>query len=89
MGDFNEGPQDGVQHKILQQFPQLLDPWKSLNKKETGTYHKFDGNYHDKKRIDWILTSQNLTPIDINFEPNPKKGIYPSDHFPVRLSLKF
>ncbi|HAZ11668.1 MAG: hypothetical protein A2X86_18260 [Bdellovibrionales bacterium GWA2_49_15] len=89
MGDFNEGPGDGVQAKIFKHYPNLTDPWVTLNKKEAGSHHKFDGKNLEKKRIDWILASETFNITDITFDVSCDNDIYPSDHFPVKLTISF
>jgi len=47
-----------------------------------GTYHAFAGK-RDGDRIDWILASRDLTPIEAAIVHAEENGRYPSDHFPV------
>ncbi len=89
MGDFNEGPLDGVQERIFHSLPNIVDPWAILKKQEIGSHHKFDGHNDDKKRIDWILVSNNFKITRIDFDPVCSDCVYPSDHFPVKLELSF
>lgn len=89
MGDFNEGPDDGVQAYFMKSFKTLYDPWKSLQMSEIGTHHKFDGNNLNNKRIDWILLSNDLKTKEMNIDTCKYNDIYPSDHFPVKLKINF
>lgn len=54
--------------------------------RRTGTRHGFDGSTGGD-RIDWILVSKTLTPVDAAIVRTDYDGRYPSDHFPVTATL--
>ena len=86
-GDFNEGPGGPVYEWIMGELP-LVDPWKVLGLPEQSSYHKFNGGTQKGKRIDWILIGPHFKIHDISFDTNGHDGIFPSDHFPLFLSLE-
>lgn len=88
-GDFNESPFEDVRSIINSSWTQLIDPWQILKKAETSSHHKFNDNLKSGNRIDWILTDKNeFDIIDISFDEASENGVYPSDHLPLKLSLK-
>ena len=86
-GDFNEGPGGPVYEWIIKEL-NLLDPWKVLGYPEQSSYHKFDGDTQKGKRIDWILISPHFKIHDVSFDTKGCEGVFPSDHFPLFLSLE-
>lgn len=89
LGDFNEAPQDEVRRILVDSSLELVDPWFMFRKKEEPSHHNFKGHREDGARIDWILCSPELTPLEIELYKENDQGIYPSDHFPVFASFKF
>jgi len=87
MGDFNEAPEGPVYKTILNQLPEIRDPWKELKLKEEGSHHNFDGNNTDNSRIDWILASKQLTPKELYLDKY-HESTFPSDHFPLKGVFK-
>jgi endonuclease/exonuclease/phosphatase family metal-dependent hydrolase len=94
-GDFNLPP-DSYTHKLFcgQEGPagvlgEFRDCWQALGHSEAnaGTSGGFSGR-NDKVRIDWILATRQLTPLEIQIIYYDEQGRYPSDHFPVRAELK-
>jgi len=94
-GDFNMSP-DSPTHRLFcgqAGSPGLLgafrDCWQLLGKSEVnaGTSSGFSGR-KDKVRIDWILATEQFTPVEIQIIYYNEQGRYPSDHFPVRAGLK-
>lgn len=87
MGDFNCSPDSPVRNNLMSTFEHLYDPWTTLKKKETTSYHKFKGNLPEGSRIDWILSDNRMKCHRINFDKSYEiingKEIYPSDHFPL------
>jgi endonuclease/exonuclease/phosphatase family metal-dependent hydrolase len=71
----------GVAHNV-EEAQELLQP--ILDKKEESSHHQFQGQLENGARIDWILVNRKLRPFDIFLDKVQKKGIYPSDHFPVK-----
>tara|TARA_R110002072_G_scaffold1989_5_gene16630 strand:+ start:87116 stop:87814 length:699 start_codon:yes stop_codon:yes gene_type:complete len=90
MGDFNESPTGQVRNEVLSKLD-LKDPWIDLKIQETSSFHKFDGidnSHNGGSRIDWILTSKDITNLNIRLDKSSREGIYPSDHFPVFAEFK-
>lgn len=88
MGDFNAAPDSQVRD-ILSEGPlKLYDPWEKMGKSEETTYHKFQGNLPEGKRIDWFLLSDHFKVEDIFLDKSHENNIYPSDHFPLITQIK-
>jgi endonuclease/exonuclease/phosphatase family metal-dependent hydrolase len=87
IGDFNEGPEGPVRSILLENFPSLYDPWSHLCLTEEGSYHKFNGENSQTKRIDWILCSSHFSCLDIKMFKNSFNNIWPSDHFAIMAKL--
>lgn len=87
MGDFNESPDDEVRSLLRESFEDLYDPWFILDKNEEVSHHDLHGNTKTGSRIDWILVNRKFKPFDIYLDKHNFKGIYPSDHFPVKAIL--
>ncbi len=85
MGDFNEGPAGNVRRHIVAALPQLRDPWTLP---EETTHHPFAGDYQDGARIDWILVDQRLHVTEMNIIKEQLHGTWPSDHYPVKVSIE-
>ncbi len=96
-GDFNAGENapsiryllspivenwDGVE-KVINPFP-LVDTYRVINpeKSFSGTLHLFSGLRWSKK-IDFVLSSPDLSVLDARIIYDRPYGRYPSDHFPV------
>jgi len=95
MGDFNEEV-DSDAYRILtgdMEFEgvsgNLIDPWKSLELTEEGTFHNFTGTALHESRIDWILGTENLLPLSGEVLHIEKDGMFPSDHFPVTCTYSW
>jgi endonuclease/exonuclease/phosphatase family metal-dependent hydrolase len=89
MGDFNDHPQSKVRHIIKEIFPNLYDPWPLLNLDEEPTHHSFNGPCKEGSRIDWILVDKRYKAINIFLDKRQIKGIFPSDHFPLKANILF
>jgi endonuclease/exonuclease/phosphatase family metal-dependent hydrolase len=88
-GDFNESPFESVRKNINDSKIVPIDPWFDLHLEEEGTHHKFTGDNHETKRIDWILSSEELSPLKAKILKHNDLGKYPSDHFPIFAHFKF
>lgn len=90
-GDFNATPENPAVATILKGPPLMTDVWLSLNKAagdaESGTFHDFSGR-RDGGRIDYIFASPGLVPLEAAIMHDEKGGQYPSDHYPVRATLR-
>ena len=62
----------------------LVDAYRALHAagSNEGTYHGFTGQ-SDGTRIDWILLTPDLVPMEAQIVRSQREGRYPSDHFPV------
>jgi endonuclease/exonuclease/phosphatase family metal-dependent hydrolase len=87
MGDFNESP-DGETRKVLTKHSvSLIDPWNILKNTEHASYHQFNGNNLHQQRIDWLLHTPHFEPQSVELDTSHKDGLYPSDHFPLKVQL--
>lgn len=83
-GDFNTSPDSEV-HAVLART--LQDAWTSAPRVEgsEATFHGFTGNAD--KRIDWIFVKgaqlESITSVTTRWN-----GRYPSDHFPLVVTLR-
>lgn len=95
-GDFNApaAPDSAGPYRTLTQpgagcAPPFVDSYRALHPAgaEENTYHAFSGT-RSGPRIDWILISPALRPIDASIVHLSRDGRYPSDHFPVTAVLR-
>ena len=62
----------------------LIDPWVTLGLPEAGSSHPWDSEVPSQAaRIDWILTSDDFTPLSGEISHFREGDHFPSDHFPV------
>jgi len=91
-GDFNAPACDNPVYDALVASGPLRDAWRELGQPEPrlGTYHAFDGVDTDgeRGRIDWILTRGAIAPTSAEVITFSRDGQYPSDHFPVEVTLR-
>lgn len=83
-GDFNSAPNSIIREMLLKEFSQLRDPW---NKEEVSSHHKFNGSKNEGSRIDWFLVDERFHVKDLYFDFREQNGIYPSDHYPLKLEI--
>lgn len=88
-GDFNEGPKENVRAVMTQYAPRLYDPWQKLGHKEEPSHHHFGPAALDASRIDWFMIDKKFQAEEIFLDKISDKGIYPSDHYPLKLTLSF
>ena len=86
MGDFNESPDSELHQNLLTELD-LIDHWEKSNQPEQTSHHGFSGKINEGHRIDWILTSSQLSCEKIYFENNKFNNLYLSDHFPLVATL--
>jgi endonuclease/exonuclease/phosphatase family metal-dependent hydrolase len=90
-GDFNDEPGSAAHEELLAgSGVTLIDVYRASNPNvsgEEGTRHEFSGRTNGP-RIDWIVTSRELQPIESAIVHTNRNGKYPSDHFPVTAVLK-
>jgi endonuclease/exonuclease/phosphatase family metal-dependent hydrolase len=88
-GDFNAREEDPLHGAI--KAAGLADVWRSLHPDATAeqseTIHQFTGAATGV-RIDYIYASPDFVPVDAGVIRSSKDGAYPSDHYPVRATLK-
>lgn len=85
MGDFNDSPESETRKKILRHFLRLRDDWSCP---EEASHHPFTGTNPEGHRIDWLLHDfEKKAELHLNKESH--EGIWPSDHFPLVVKLKF
>jgi len=67
----------------------FIDSYRSLHPPDAAenTYHAFRGALSGP-RIDWILVSPAVVPLDASIVHLSRDGRYPSDHFPVTAVLR-
>lgn len=88
MGDFNEGPDFGVQRALLAALPFLHDPWIKCGNPEESSHHPFDNTERGGSRIDWMLMDQRISVEKIFLDKTQDGDTWPSDHYPVVCSIK-
>jgi endonuclease/exonuclease/phosphatase family metal-dependent hydrolase len=91
-GDFNALPENPL-HEAIRTSPQgLKDVWLELNPEataaESGTAHGFSGR-KDGIRIDYVYASDSFLLVSAKVLQEPVGGIFPSDHYPVRVTLGY
>jgi endonuclease/exonuclease/phosphatase family metal-dependent hydrolase len=91
-GDFNAGEDNPVQELIRHNPLAPFDVWKTLHPdtpaSESGTFHDFKG-VTDGDRIDYIYASNDFTGFESAIMHETKDGMYPSDHFPLRATIRY
>lgn len=67
----------------------LVDVFDRLHRerKDRRTFHGWEGTKEGRHKIDHIFVSPQITPRKCEIVYTQKKGIWPSDHFPVRAVL--
>lgn len=95
-GDFNSPaePDSAGPYRTLTQpgeagFPGFVDSYRAVCPAgaEENTYHGFSGT-RSGPRVDWILASPTLRPVEASISHGNRAGCYPSDHFPVTAILR-
>ena len=84
-GDFNQSANGEVKKLLISHFPSLYDPWKWP---EETTYHKFQGHLLTGSRIDWFVVDKTFKTLEYKILKDNNKGQYPSDHFPIQITLE-
>jgi endonuclease/exonuclease/phosphatase family metal-dependent hydrolase len=90
-GDFNADPKNAAIAVMLKGPPVFTDAWLALNPNiaasEAGTFHAFGGK-KEGGRIDYIFCSPEFEAVEASIMHDGKDGKFPSDHFPVRATLR-
>jgi endonuclease/exonuclease/phosphatase family metal-dependent hydrolase len=90
-GDFNEpaGLGQTVFDRLVTDGP-LADTWEEAESRSPlyATFHGYQPLVPDGNRIDWILTSPDVTTRVVFINTYESKGQFPSDHLPVQAVLR-
>lgn len=94
-GDFNSAP-DSIAHKALvekqDERVDLFDTYATFFKEkpeaDTSSFHGFKVGAVTT-RIDWILTSEQLTTSEAAIDRYREGNLFPSDHFPIWAVVKW
>lgn len=88
-GDFNAREGDPL-HAAIQKAG-LADVWRAVHPDATAeaseTIHQFTGAATGA-RIDYLYATPDFKPVDAEVIRSSKDGVFPSDHYPVRATLK-
>ena len=90
-GDFNAAGGKNKAYSILTDGGFLSDTWTSakIRSNETiGTFNNFSKPVVGGPRIDWILTRNGVIADSAEIVTFSQNGKYPSDHFPLLVSLR-
>ncbi len=91
VGDLNATPENPAITTLQKGPPALTDAWLSLHKDApattAGTFHDFSGK-QDGPHIDYIFAPAEITAVESSILHDAKGGNFPSDHFPVRATLR-
>jgi len=84
MGDLNAGEQDPALATLLQGPVGLRDTFRAVHPDaaQAGTFHAWDSRT-DGAKIDYILTTPDITVLDAAIVHDTVRGRLPSDHWPV------
>lgn len=98
-GDFNSNPESQPHNIFLEAG--FMDSFLDLGQHDdpadrtTCTTHYFQGQsydparWHGSTRIDWLLISDDLHAISYAIIRDAAPPVYPSDHYPVVVDLRF
>jgi endonuclease/exonuclease/phosphatase family metal-dependent hydrolase len=91
MGDLNAPPENPAIKVLTAGPPALTDAWQQKNAAtpaaEAGTFHRFTGR-RDFGRIDYLFTTAAWEVLEAAILHPEKDGKFPSDHWPVRATLR-
>ncbi|MEO6183076.1 MAG: endonuclease/exonuclease/phosphatase family protein [Verrucomicrobiota bacterium] len=90
-GDFNAAGGNNKAYSILTDGGFLTDTWTSAKtrRNETiGTFNSFSKPVVGGPRIDWILTRNGVVADSAEIVTFSQNGKFPSDHFPLLVSLR-
>ncbi|CAN5173363.1 endonuclease/exonuclease/phosphatase family protein [soil metagenome] len=90
-GDFNTDVGSGP-YDVLVGSGLLRDSWYSAAERLSaawGTFLDYTPPVRERKRIDWILTSPDVTVDQVGINVVRYQGGWPSDHVPVQAVLHF
>ncbi len=89
LGDFNAMPGTPA-HRLFTEGENapFVDAWQAAPARTgpEGTFHGFTGS-SGANRIDWVLVTPDIDVLAVEHVTLRDGGIYPSDHFPVYVTL--
>jgi endonuclease/exonuclease/phosphatase family metal-dependent hydrolase len=89
-GDFNEPARAGrTVYDVLVTNGPFVDTWETASARSAlfGTFHGYRPLTPDGDRIDWILTTPDVTASWAEILTFEKHGQFPSDHLPVQADV--
>lgn len=90
-GDLNSGEGTTTLQALLARG-ELQDAWVAARTRltpEWGTFPNYRRPRLDRKRIDWIVVTPDVTVERIGINTRRPGGVWPSDHLPVQAVLRF
>ncbi len=90
-GDFNAAGGSNKAYSILTEGGFLTDTWnaaKTRGNEGIGTFNNFSKAAVGGPRIDWILTRNGVAADSTEIVTFSENGKFPSDHFPLVVSLR-
>lgn len=90
LGDFNAGEDNPAFQRLLDPGVGLVDTYRAVHPNDSivGTFHAFAGTDTGAK-IDAILVGSRFVTDSAAIDRRAAAGRYPSDHFPVRASVRW
>lgn len=87
-GDFN-ADKSSAAYEMLADGRTLADAWRQANPagEDEATFHGF-GQPGVALAIDWVLVSPSLSVVEAAVDRARRGDLFPSDHFPVVVSLR-
>ncbi|MCF8381484.1 MAG: endonuclease/exonuclease/phosphatase family protein [Bacteroidales bacterium] len=90
MGDFNLKPESGPVQRMSAYLNDSKNVSESVSFGPSGTFNGFNFNKPVTERIDYIFTDkQSVSVIKYAVLSDSRNCLYPSDHLPVYVELKF
>lgn len=93
VGDFNAREDDEEYVELVRAAdddgPRYVDAFRAAHPDRTteeASFHGFKGGI-EGIRIDWIIHSESLIPLEAGIDRTHENGRYPSDHYPVTAVL--
>lgn len=83
VGDMND---HYCSETINELFSNHVDASKFNHQQNEITFHNYG---RDKQKIDYIALSKNIKQLDYKVIKTQFKNIYPSDHYPIEVTIKF
>jgi len=90
LGDFNAGPSSStLRHLLGATTIGFVDAWRAAHPDaaECGTFSGWRDT-HGNERIDHLLIAGDLTVVACDVDDRKREGRWPSDHAPVRATLR-